>query len=452
MTEMEFWTAGEIASRIRDGAVSSREVTARLLERIAADSTVNAVVETRAEFALEAAAAADEAVAAGREVGPLHGVPMTVKDSFNVTGLHTTWGNPAFAEYVADWDATVVERLAAAGAIIVGKSNVPRMLADFGQTSNEVYGRTNNPHDPSRTPGGSSGGGAAALAAGMTYLEYGSDLVGSIRLPASYCGVYGLRPTAGVAPMHGFQPPGPPAIPTEFPDLSSLGPLARTAADLRIALQVTGGPTVPYSPELPYSWKLLPPRHKVLADYRVGVVLDHEQAPVTSGVGAALSDAVDALSKNGVEIVEGWPTEVDPIGQAEALGFQLGLFFAVNGENPDFASLADVLEQEHQRIAARVAWQRYFADVDVFLCPTSFTTAFPHDERPFEERAIDGTPYDAQAFWISQASLTGLPALSMPVATSGLPVGVQVIGPWHGDDTVITFAELAADVIGPVAG
>jgi len=423
-------------------------VTRRLLERISADSTVNGVVETRPEYALEAATAADEQVAAGGELGPLHGVPMTVKDSFNVAGLPTTWGNPAFADHVADWDATVVERLTAAGAIIIGKSNVYTMLADFGQTSNEIYGRTSNPHDVTRTPGGSSGGGAAALAAGMTYLEYGSDLVGSIRLPASYCGVYGLRPTAGVVPLHGFQPPGPPALPTEFPNLSTVGPLARSAADLRIALRVTGGP----SPDLPYSWKLLPPRHQRLSDFRVGVVLDHEQAPVTSEVGAALSDTVDALSRNGVKIIQGWPAEADPVGQAEALGFQVGLFFAMNGEDADFASLAEVIAQEHRRIAARVAWQRYFADVDVFLCPTSFTTAFPHDERPFEERTIYGRPYDAQVFWISHAALTGLPALSMPVPTSGLPVGAQVIGPWHADDTVIAFAELAADVVGPVAG
>src|SRR5215218_5123873 len=267
-------TATQIAARIRAGEVTSREVTERMLARIAADTTVNAVVETRAEFALQAAADADAAVDAGLELGPLHGVPMTVKECFNVAGLHTTWGNPVFADYVADWDATVVERLSQAGAIIVGKSNVHTMLADFGQTTNELYGRTNNPADLSRTPGGSSGGGAAALAAGLTYLEYGSDLVGSIRLPAAYCGVYGLKPTAGSVPLHGFQLPGPPELPLEFPNLSSIGPLARSAADLHTTLRVTGGPAA--AP----SWQLQPSRHDRLANFRVGVVLDHEDAPV----------------------------------------------------------------------------------------------------------------------------------------------------------------------------
>lgn len=435
----EFSTANQAAAAIRAGEASSRELTELMLARIATDGSVNAVVETRPEYALQAATAADQAVATGAELGPLHGVPMTVKDAINVVGLHTTWGDPDFADYLPDSDATPVERLVRAGAIIVGKSNVHTMLGDFGQTSNAIYGRTNNPHDLTRTPGGSSGGGAAALAAGMTYLEYGSDLVGSIRLPAAYCGVYGLKPTAGVVPLDGFQPPGPPAPGFEFPNLSNVGPLARSAADLRTALEVTGGPI-----GKAMSWRLEPPRHRKLADYRVGVVLDHPDAPVTAEVGAALSDQVDELARQGVKVVEGWPEGVDPSAQAEAFGFQVGLFFALHGESADFASLAEVIDQEHRRMAARAAWQAYFGEIDVFLCPTSFTTAFPHDDRPFEERTIDGRRYDAQVFWISHASLTGLPALSMPIRSSGLPVGAQVIGPFHEDDTAITFAELLA--------
>ncbi|TDD18339.1 amidase [Kribbella turkmenica] len=437
-------TATEIAARIRAGQVSSREVTERMLARIAADTDVNAVVETRPEFALKAAADADEAVTAGRELGPLHGVPMTVKESFNVAGLHTTWGEPAFAEYVADWDATVVERLSRAGAIIVGKSNVHTMLGDFGQTTNEIYGRTNNPADLTRTPGGSSGGGAAALAAGLTYLEYGSDLVGSIRLPAAYCGVYGLKPTNGLVPLRGVQPPGPPAPPTELPMLSTIGPLARSAADLRTALAVTGGPAAPYS------WRLQQARHDRLADFRVGVVLDHADAPVSGEVGTALSETVDRLDRSGAKVVEGWPPGVDASEQADAFGFQVGLFLALQGEAADFAGLAEVVAQERRRMAQRMIWQRYFEEVDVFLCPTSFTTAFPHDDRTFDDRTITTSygeqRYDAQVFWIAHASLTGLPALSMPIgsAPAGLPVAAQVIGPWHEDDTPITFAELLA--------
>lgn len=212
---------------------------------------------------------------------------MTIKDSFNVVGLHTTWGNPVFKDYLADSDATVVQRLRQAGAIIVGKTNVHFMLADFAQTRNELYGVTNNPWDVTRTPGGSTGGGAAALSAGMTFLEYGSDLVGSIRIPASFCGVYGLKPSVEIVPLRGFQPPGPSAGPSEMMYMSAVGPLGRSVRDLRTALTVTAGPAAPAARA--YSWTLPPPRHTRLEDFRVGVVLDHERAPVSSEITTLLS-------------------------------------------------------------------------------------------------------------------------------------------------------------------
>lgn len=406
-----FRTATEVAADLRRGALSSRDLTERLFARIDA-SEVNAVVATRREFALEAAAKAD--VTTG---GPLHGVPMTVKDAFAVAGMATTWGEPAFAEAVADRDAAVVGRLREAGAIVVGKTNVHHMLADFGRTSNPVYGRTLNPRDPERTPGGSSGGAAAALAAGLSFLEYGSDLAGSVRIPAAYCGVYGLKPTPGTVPLRGFQPPGPPAeLAREFP--STVGPLARSAADLRLALSVTGDLGTPS-------------RRSRLGDFRVGVVLDDPSCPVTDEVGQVLSDAVDALAKAGVRVAEGWPDGVDPMAQAEAFGFQVEWFFAAQeGRDPAGAD-----EQERQRAALGAAWARYFADVDAFLCPTVFTTAPRHDDRD---------RYDDQVFWVAQASLPGLPAVSAPVGSAGL----QVVGAAHEDDTAITFAELAADVVG----
>lgn len=216
----------------------------------------------------------------------LHGVPMTIKESFNVAGLHTTWGNPAFKDFVADADATVPRRLEQAGAIIVGKTNVAFMLGDFAQTANQLYGVTSNPWDTTRTPGGSSGGAAAALSAGMTFLEYGSDLVGSIRIPASFCGVYGLKPSTGIVPLTGFQPPGPPAGPSDMTYMSAVGPLGRSARDLRTALRVTAGPEDQAAKA--YSWALSPPRHRRLEDFRVGVVLDHQRAPVSSEVTAPL--------------------------------------------------------------------------------------------------------------------------------------------------------------------
>jgi len=216
-------SATDAARMLSRKQITSRELTEMLLERIdSVNPALNAVVELRREAALQEAAAADEAIARGGDLATLHGVPMTIKDSINVAGLRTTWGNSTFKDLVADWDAKVVQRLRRAGAIIVGKTNVAFMLGDFGQTANELYGVTNNPWDTSRTPGGSSGGTAAALSAGMTFLEYGSDLVGSIRIPASFCGVYGLKPSLGIVPLTGFQPPGPPAGPSNMMYMSAV--------------------------------------------------------------------------------------------------------------------------------------------------------------------------------------------------------------------------------------
>jgi amidase len=449
-----FQSATDAAQAVRRKEVSSRELTEMLLTRIGeVNPELNAVVELRREAALREAAAADEAIARGDATGPLHGVPMTIKDSFNVAGLHTTWGNPAFKDFVADSDATVARRLKRAGAIIVGKTNVALMLADFGQTANELYGVTNNPWDTTRTPGGSTGGSAAALSAGMTFLEYGSDLVGSIRIPASFCGVYGLKPSAGIVPLSGFQPPGPPPPPSDMMYMSAVGPLGRSARDLRTALSVTGGPENQAAKA--YNWALSPPRHNRLEDFRVGVVLDHEGVPVSSEVSALLSNAVDALARAGATVVEGWPDGVDPVRNHESFGFHVRLFFAFQQPGEDFATISQVIEHEHRRMAARAAWNRYFDDIaDVFLCPVNFTPAFPHDSRPFEERTISTPegeqPYNDQAFWVSHASLPGLPAVAAPIGRTpkGLPVGAQVVGPLYDDDTAITFAELFADVNG----
>jgi len=446
-------TATDAAELLRRKEISSRELTAALLDRIdVLNPSINAVVELHRERAMQAAGAADEAMVRGSATGPLHGVPMTIKDSFDVAGMHTTWGNPAFAGYVAEHDATVVRRLRRVGVIVIGKTNVHFMLADFGQTANEVYGVTKNPWDTDRTPGGSTGGGAAAVAAGLSYLEYGSDLVGSIRIPAAFCGVYGLKPTAESVPLTGFQPPGPPAERSRFRYLSGVGPLGRSAADLRAALTATAGPERPDS--LAYHWNLAPARHHRLSDFRVGVVLDHDRARVSSDVLAVLSTAVDTIRRAGPTVVEGWPAGIDPVADYEAFGFQVGLFFAFQEPDQDFAPLSVVAGQESRRLRSRAAWSSYFEDVDVFLCPANFTAAFVHDDRPFGERTIataEGErPYDDQPFWTSHASLAGLPAVVAPVGNtaSGLPVGLQIVGPAHEDDTAITFAGLLADVIG----
>jgi amidase len=453
MYEVLFGSASEAADMVGRKEVSARELTEMLLARIdAVNPRLNAVVEFRREAALAEAAAADEVIARGGGTGPLHGVPITIKDCFNVAGMHTTWGNPAFRDFVAGSDATVPARLRRAGAVIAGKTNVPFMLDDW-QTANELHGVTSNPWDTARTPGGSSGGSASAVSAGMTFLEYGTDLDGSIRIPASFCGVYGLKPSAGIVPLTGCQPPGPSAAGlTETPYMPVAGPLGRSAHDLRVALGVTAGHEDPAAKAC--SWRLPPPRHTRLGDFRVGVVLDDDQAPVSADVGSCMSGAVDAIARAGAPIVEGWPDGVDPAQSAESLEFHVGLFLAFQQAGEGFAPLSQVIEQAKRRMAARAAWNRYFSEVDVFLCPANFTTAFRHDARPFDERTITtpagDRPYTDLVFWMTHASVPGLPAVAAPVGrtSGGLPVGTQILGPFYEDDTAITFAELLAEIVG----
>ena len=277
-------------------------------------------------------------------------------------------------------------------------------------------------------------------------------MVGSIRIPASFCGVYGLKPSAGIIPLEGFQPPGPPAAPRALNYMCAVGPLARSARDLRVALRATAGPEGAAAKA--FTWKLTPPRHARLKDFRVGFVLDHDQAPVSSEVTAPLAGAVEALAASGATTVEGWPEGIDPVRDYEAFGYHVQLFFALQQPGGEFSGGSQVSEYEARRMAARAAWSRYFEGVDVFLCPANFTPAFPHDMRPFEARTIatpEGErPYDNQPFWVSHASLAGLPAVVAPAGRteSGLPVGVQIIGPLYEDDSAITFAELMAEVTG----
>ena len=234
--------------------------------------------------------------------------------------------------------------------------------------------------------------------------------------------------------------------------MSAVGPLGRSPHDLGMALSVTAGPENQAAKA--YSWVLSPPRHTRLEDFRVGVVLDHEHAPVSSEVTALLSNTVDALARAGATVVEGWPGGLDPVRHYESFGFHVRLFFAFQQPGEDFATLSEIIDHENRRMAARAAWNRYFNDLDVFLCPANFTPAFPHDARPFEQRTIttrEGErPYNDQAFWVSHASLPGLPAVAAPVGHTpgGLPVGAQIVGPLYEDNTAITFAELFGDVIG----
>jgi amidase len=446
-------SAVEAAAAIRDGSMTSTELTTAVLDRIGG-SDLNAVVEHRALPAMAEAKRADEMVHAGARCGPLQGVPITIKDAFDVAGCHTTWGLSDFADHVAARDAAVVARLRAVGAIVVGKTNVATMLADSGQTDSDIYGATRNPWDRSRTPGGSSGGSAAAVSAGLSFLDYGTDLVGSIRIPAAFCGVYGLRPTPDTVPLTGFQHPAAadaPRLQSERTYISAVGPIARSAEDLRVALRATAGPEGLSA----YTWNLPAPRHRRLRDFRVGVVLDDPHVPVTSAVGDRLSALVGELSAAGVPVIEGWPDGVDPSGAAECFGAHVAMFFAYLEPNSPRSVFEHFVEHERHRMLVRAVWGEYFAtSADVFLCPAAFTTAFRHDDRPVDERAIGTSagdrPYGDLGYWVAHAALPGLPVVTAPIGLSedGLPVGAQIVGPRFEDDTAITFAELLREVAG----
>src|SRR5262249_54085546 len=265
--DLDFASAGDVARAIRRGDVSSLELTTHLFERIKRfNPRLNAIVTLTEDQALGRAGAADESRARGQWWGPLQGVPCTIKDTFEMAGVRTTAGVSSLSQYVPARNAAVVERYREAGAVIVGKTNVPEWAADW-QSYNAVFGASNNPWDVSRTPGGSSGGEAAALAAGLTFLSVGSDIGGSIRVPAHFCGVHGPTPTLGVVPQRGHIPPppgGPPAAPQMLP---VAGPLARSAADLGLQLQVLGGPDG--DDARVYRWAPLPARGVSLSDYRI---------------------------------------------------------------------------------------------------------------------------------------------------------------------------------------
>jgi len=474
-------SAGEWLGALRRGAVSSLELVDACIERIERyDPALNAVVAKDYERAREAARFADAARSNREALGPLHGLPMTIKDSLETAGLVTTSGSPSLRGYVPERDAVVVERLIAAGAIILGKTNLPLFAGDW-QTYNDVYGRTNNPWALDRTVGGSSGGSAAAVAAGFVSLEMGSDIGGSIRTPAHYCGVYGHKASHGVIPGRGHIP-GPPGTLAE-PDLAVVGPLARTAADLRLALDVTSGPDKLAAP----GWRLhLPPsRAEELGQFRVGYWLDDPLCPLDSAVGAELAATIEALRPH-VRLVDvELPFALEDIvsqyarlllgviGQDMpaalraltrvllphfALTERLGLkndIVAVNAARGMHQSHADWNRANEARTKLRWACHELFKDIDILLTPVVPFVAFPHQTggNPLSRRiVVDGKkrPYMDHIPWAALATSAYLPATSAPVGLTpqGLPVNIQIIGPYLGDYTTIRFAELLAEVRG----
>jgi len=436
-------SAGDMVAALADRRISALELTDALIARIETrDETINAVVVRDFDRARNAARAADARLSAGDRL-PLLGLPMTVKESNQVQGLPSTWGNPAVGGWVAPDDATAVARLKAAGAIILGLTNVPPFLSDW-QSTNPVYGRTCNPWDPSRSPGGSSGGAAAALAAGMTPLELGSDIGGSIRVPAALCGVFGHKPTWGLVPTRGHTPPGTDGVPVP---VAVVGPMARCAADLRRALDVLAGPEAEDAAGMAFT--LAPPRRETLADYRVLVLTDHPLTPTDSEIAGAVDNLARRLEALGASVRRAHD-RLPNLADQHAI-YQRLLNTAISrgapgATPPDAHAYMDLLDAQ---LAFRRRWASLFETFDLVLAPAFGVTAFPHEDGPeSQERTLKvngvDTPYYAQLGWPAVALLPNLPATALPLGLSreGLPMGAQVIGGWMQDLTTIHFAEL----------
>ena len=470
MTELAFSSALALAARIQTREISCVELLQYYLERVdRLNPAINAIVVRDDERALRRAREADAALQRGEIWGPLHGVPMTVKESYDVDGLITTRGNPVYRNNRASENALSVQRLMAAGVVIFGKSNVPLNLADF-QSYNEIYGQTNNPFDHGRVPGGSSGGSAAALAAGLTGLETGSDIGGSIRNPAHFCGVFGHKPTWGLLPPRGHAAPGVLAQ----SDLTVIGPLARSAADLEAAVLAMAGPDE--IQEAGYRLALQPSPHSSLASIRAGVWLNDDLAPVSKETQRRLQSVADVIRQAGGQVdLEARP-DID-FAQAHDT-YQLLLQAVMASRNPEvsyqamiteaaqlaaddqsgravmlrrqLASYRDYAMANESRTQTRWAWHEFFKSYDVLITPMMATPAFRHDHRPFSERTLlvddDERSYFEQLFWAGMAVHAYLPTTIVPTGTLGepgdLPIGVQLIGPEYGDLKTLGIARM----------
>jgi amidase len=464
-----YHSASDLLQMLVARQVSARELLDAAIARIEAlDPKINAVVVRDFDRARDAATAADAALARG-ERRPLLGLPMTVKEQFNVAGLPTTWGIEKFKDWRPDFDALVVQRLKAAGAVILGKTNVPVGLSDW-QSYNKIYGTTNNPWDLTRTPGGSSGGAAAALAAGFVPLEMGSDIGGSLRAPAHFCGVCAHKPSLDLIPQRGSGYPETPPLLVRG-DMAVIGPMARSTADLALELQVLAGPD-PLWDGIGYKQVLPPPRHDKLSDFRVLVISTHPLYPTAKSVSGALDTLVERLGKLGCNVARSHKDMPNLARTTRNYVEMLSAFFAadltpderVRAEaaasalSPDDLSLtaawwrgqtmthAAWIRTGWVRDALRAHWQALFLEVDVVLCPPMPTPAFPQDQSPQLQRQLDvdgkKVPYDGQIIWCAVATSCHLPATVVPIgrSESGLPIGVQIVGGYLEDQTTIAFA------------
>jgi amidase len=457
------WPAVRLADAIRAREFSSRELLDLYVDRIARlNPKLNAVVTLDVERARSACAAADDALARGDALGPLHGLPVTIKDAIDTEGIRSTGGATECSARVPAADAPAVARLRDAGAIVFGKTNLPRWSCDI-QTYNDIFGTTNNPWALDRTPGGSSGGAAAAVAAGLTSFELGTDIGGSVRVPSHCCGVYGLKPSYGVVPQHGYLDHVGGGV-TDV-DINVFGPIARSADDLDLLLGVLAGP----SPEHAAAWhvELPEPTVRTVRGCRVGLWLDDAACPIEVEYLARLRAAVDALADAGAHVADSHP----PVSFAAQIDtFTRLITAAVSPAMPD--EIAEAFGGSHrawlrandERAAHRRVWAEWFASHDVLLCPVNLGAAFAHDQAgTIMERTVvlDGVTRGHAEYgsWPGLIGVVGLPAAVVPIGRTrdGLPVGVQVVAPYLADRTAIAVAGLVGELVGgyeppPLAG
>jgi amidase len=477
MTDLALRPAVDLVAALQKREVSARELLDHYLARVAQlNPALNAVVTLDVDGARTAADAADAACARGETLGPLHGLPMTIKDTLETAGVRTTAGAPMLSGHVPSEDATVVARVRAAGAVIFGKTNTPPFAGDV-QTFNPVFGVTRNPWNLDRTCGGSSGGSAVAVAAGLAGAEVGSDIGGSIRTPAHCCGIYGHKPTYGIVPARGHIP-GPPGTLGDY-DLGVMGPLGRSADDLALLMNVLAGP----DPADATAWKLTlpPPRGRALRDYRVAVWMDDPFAPVDREVQARGAATVEALRKAGVTVDE-TARPVRDLGAVQRCYEKLLWPILSGGMTPDdveeLARVAatappddanvfdrftravtlrhrDWIFVDEERQQLRRAWAEFFTRFDVLLGPVWPVPAIPHQhDDTILGRTIqvngEERSYIELIVWAGLVTMALLPATSVPVGagTSGLPVNLQIVGPYLEDRTCLDFARRLGDVIG----
>ncbi len=475
MTAIHFASARQQAAMIAKGEIGAEELLDHYLDRINKyNGDLNAVIWMDEETARKRARETDAARIRGERLGPLQGVPMTIKESYNLVGSPSTWGNPAWKDHFPEENALSVQRLLDAGANIFGKTNVPFMLADW-QSFNDIYGTTNNPWDLMRTPGGSSGGSAAAMAAGLSGIETGSDIGASIRNPAHYCGVCGHKPTYGVIPGHGQKPPGIVAD----SDIAVLGPIARSAFDLEIALDVMAGAGRPQSA----AWKLdlKPARHRRLSDFRIALMTAAEGFDVDNDYQAALNNIADKLEAAGARVDRNARPDI-PIAAAfetYILLLRAATSGALNEEQLErfrkIVAEADADDKSYLTLMARAGtlphkewlrinnerhlmarkWQAFFEDYDILICPAAAGPAFPQNQAgERQDRMIDinGTlqPSTDQMFWAGYSNMVDLPSTVVPagITPAGLPVGLQAVAAYGEDRTALKLCQLIEEAFG----